>query len=1112
MLKTKAVFAFLFLAILFFSYFGSKIFAQGQPPPKTESPHECIARNLAKYMNTVIDEAGNLNNIRLLSPAFNMTNPHETIIYNYMVNPPNRSFPAANFAGLDGFAGNTYTLEVEGGIVRAVDWLQRNGWLAAAGSFGKPIYLTEFGDFRTADIREGDPSRPGLIASMREDYSQALNAGIAAINYFAVYKDDGVSVNEEFYEPRHRLTRDELLGIISQNPGRAGLNQGLFPQGGRVQSKASELGMGWATEIIGGPDLGIVNSINASPATTIIRLCVGDSCGFSDPTTLVNFLRLLNGQINREVFVIVGPNEPATEYWAATECPVIDSSRPGGGIPGVPPAGSLPPIGPRPPVPFTPCSQTQNQEFHSLRPYPASPCNQTPLTETRMCANDLTVREVFQATPAQAVNCRQNSPTTQICSFRVSSNIDLEIYTGDTRLPVVGNTELVPNSQTEENKLDNPTRMNEYVSWFLNGITSRAEEEDELIRKSPPYLPIQTSSLNEIRNRLHEIINFSGPIKKLLPFAVQNGKYLTASSGSMFIPNKVLIPDPNQPGLRGEQKNLATKSRHNQIAVCEVFKIINLPLPTRCYRGNDSSRLRIRDLNPIMTVSGILTQTIDTYNPIFSFIPFSSTEDLYGEAAVDLDTNKIEVRGSVTIENFTPNIPQASRLSFPHMQETYELANILQKTFAPAHKIEDPTGRGFGVVEYGNPPMDQLNEQRNMNFCEIKRTFKNPGDLVYGGWEVQNNAHTYNRANGSLSYNASFECEFPLPIPDPTCMNLCISGINDGSLVLPPGTTPNQYCSEVLCKPQEPACTQYTEFAMKIKTITPLADFLWDRLVAGESAVFRRIFPRVEEGAPVDKILDIPAEDKIWYYSGSQNFTGGTLLGNGPLAGNPLNMKPGRNASIYFPHLGSVHEYFLKQIQTALRPYGFGGQSQTGPSVPTVPTTEAKQHLFENTCEGQVCYEYIISQTTANPLCQGRYFNPYIAIAIALNENGGLVSNLPDGSNIKHFGCDPFGRLGIGLTPIEKFRCMINTFSNSCNNGLSEEEALERYGYNPSDNLNNLVNILGLNQNIRPRGYNFDLWIDAQTAQSYAQRLRNILPTQRDLWYRYYKPYIDAYR
>ncbi len=1074
MFRFKLIFFLFALIAVIFVHYNLNVSAQEQPPAQQqEGPHICIARNLSRYMNAVIDGAGNLSNIRLLSPAFNMTNPNETIIYNYMVNPPNGSFTAANFARLHGIAGNTYTLEAGGGIIRAVEWLERNGWLSAASGLGKRIYLTEFGDFRTADIREGDPSRPGLIASMREDYSQALGVGIAAINYFAAYKDDGVSVNEQFYESRHKLTRDELLSIISQEPSRAGLNQGLFPQRGRVQIKAIELGMNWATEIIDGPDSGIVDSINASRATTIIRLCVGDSCGFSDPTTLVNFLISLNRSINKVVYVIAGPNEPASENWASRECGLIDGSRPPGPfIPGVPPPGILPPDGPQPPIPFTPCNQTQNIEFHSLRPYPASPCNQTPYTETRMCANEFTVREVFMVTPGHAISCQQNSPDTQICSFRISSNINLELYTGDTRLPIAGNTELVPNSQTEENKLENPTRVSEYASWYLNGITGRAEEEDEIIRKSPPYLPNQVLPLSEVEKRINEVINFSGPIKKLLPFTVQNGKFITRWIGPILFPNKKMIPDPNQPGLRGEQKNLAYNSRHNQIVVCEVPKIVTLPFPTKCYRGNDSSRSRIKDLKPIIEIPGVLTQTIDTYNPIFSFIPFSSTEDLYGEVSVQED---IEIRGSVNIDDFTFNPPQNSRLSFPHMEEVDELANILQKTFAPAHKIKDVTGRVFGVVEYGDPPTDQLEEQKNTKFCEIKRTRKNPGDLIYGGWEIQNNRHTYNRSSGSISYSSSFECIFPL--------------------VIPPG--------------EHPACVNYTEFAMKVDTVTPLATSLWDRLVAGESAVFRRIFPRVEDGAPVAKILDIPAEDKIWYYSGSQSFSGGRLLGNGPLAGNPGSMKPGKDASIYFPHLGSVHEYFLKQIQKALRPYEFG-RTQSRP--PKTPDKQAKQHLFEISCNGQICYEYIIGQTVANSRCGGRYFNPYVAIAIALNETGGLVSNLPDGSNIKHFGCDPFGRLGIGLTPVEKFQCMINTFSNSCNNGLSEEEALRRYGYNPSDNLNNLVVILGLNQTTRPSGYRFDLWIDSSTAESYAQRLRDTLPLQRDLWYRYYKPYIDAYK
>src|SRR3989344_4826685 len=76
-------------------------------------PTQCIADGLTEYMNTVLDGAGSLPNIKLLSPAFNLTNPAEAEIANLMV------AGGARFSELDGFAGNTYTLNG----VRAMEFL-----------------------------------------------------------------------------------------------------------------------------------------------------------------------------------------------------------------------------------------------------------------------------------------------------------------------------------------------------------------------------------------------------------------------------------------------------------------------------------------------------------------------------------------------------------------------------------------------------------------------------------------------------------------------------------------------------------------------------------------------------------------------------------------------------------------------------------------------------------------------------------------------------------------------------------------------------------------------------------------------------------------------------
>ncbi|KKT67480.1 MAG: hypothetical protein UX25_C0022G0002 [Candidatus Woesebacteria bacterium GW2011_GWC2_45_9] len=67
----------------------------------------------------------------------------------------------------------------------------------------------------------------------------------------------------------------------------------------------------------------------------------------------------------------------------------------------------------------------------------------------------------------------------------------------DAELPILGNTEDVPNSQNADEGLDDAEKTNEYVSWYLNGVIGRAESGEDV--------------------DLNKAVNFSGPLKKLLP-------------------------------------------------------------------------------------------------------------------------------------------------------------------------------------------------------------------------------------------------------------------------------------------------------------------------------------------------------------------------------------------------------------------------------------------------------------------------------------------------------------------------------------------------------------------------------------------------------------------
>ena len=93
-----------------------------------------------------------------------------------------------------------------------------------------------------------------------------------------------------------------------------------------------------------------------------------------------------------------------------------------------------------------------------------------------------------------------------------------------------------------------------------------------------------------------------------------------------------------------------------------------------------------------------------------------------------------------------------------------------------------------------------------------------------------------------------------------------------------------------------------------------MIDELWAKTVAGNASVVKKIFPKIEDGAPLDEIVDTPGSADVIH--GSRNKSGW---------GDVITISSERFSELYFPHLGGIYDYFLKGIQQALRPDGYGG-------------------------------------------------------------------------------------------------------------------------------------------------------------------------------------------
>ena len=172
---------------------------------------------------------------------------------------------------------------------------------------------------------------------------------------------------------------------------------------------------------------------------------------------------------------------------------------------------------------------------------------------------------------------------------------------------------------------------------------------------------------------------------------------------------------------------------------------------------------------------------------------------------------------------------------------------------------------------------------------------------------------------------------------------------------------------------------------------------------------------------------------------------------------------------------------------------------------------QVKQYLFENICPGGSCSSYVVD-TALSTSCSGKVINPYFAITVALNENGGLTSIHSDGTNVKHFGCDPFDVIGIDYDIPSKTACFANTIRANCNK--SDLETLQEYGYSASylRTLNKILRVLGAcsADQVNQQQLCVPIWVSPSQAQSISNNLLPTLASQRSLWLRYYQGYLEA--
>lgn len=667
------------------------------------------------------------------------------------------------------------------------------------------------------------------------------------------------------------------------------------------------------------------------------------------------------------------------------------------------------------PDPFVPCEEEEFEkpEFHSLRPYQASPCGDSP--KAYFCDNDYIIEEEV-STLWFPGKCSESGGT-YICKVDQTIERDYEITVKDAQFPILGNTQNVSNSQVAEDEFDDAQKLNEYVSWYLSGANQKAEYGDDTWDKT---------------------VNFSGPAKKLVPSVIQEWqRFATLHKAGVYLeytdaedmegsPRDI---DPEEAGVQVEET-----FNHNQIVVCtqQNFLGINIPnfvpnfigslRPVPCYGYNDSQTLISQILSSALggaagslagaagslaqdVVSGMVSAItgglgagssgggstlrllnwwegkyaglIESREVIEGWdgsqrwgstvppFPWQFTRDIYYQKAynewrgkecliifdrlvcadlrvdgvVDIHTNmwadfyqyiplgttadkaavhyisgvNIEGLGQTTAErpvdasgnsqSGTYFIEQNPVLYYPHTQETYDIATLLNETQTPQEV--------FAQKEQRESNKDVRKDFED-NQCEIVDVRTNEGDDI-----------TFDQRNVELKQRA-FVRDIKIHVTQIECSPAlaehfanCAIDPDDPRCLLPP------------------ACEGVVQVVIKSTPKIPFADQIYEATTVGQESAFRRIFPKVEEGAPVSCIADIPGVSEVNYIPSSQT----NLVG----VDTPDGRKKPDEAQLFFPHLGTVYEYFLKGIQTALRPQGYGEPIVNGELCETDDTVSCDQ-------------------------------------------------------------------------------------------------------------------------------------------------------------------------
>ncbi len=636
-----------------------------------------------------------------------------------------------------------------------------------------------------------------------------------------------------------------------------------------------------------------------------------------------------------------------------------------------------------------PCDETSDNEFNSLRPYQASPCGPYP-KQALFCSNKLVVFETFKFGRESACWDQRKRKTGSFdCTldYHVEPH-DLNITLDESELPIMGNT---------QDQFDDAQKVNEYASWYLSGVNDKRENENATD---------------------DQVVNFSGPVKKLLPSMIQDAQRIGILKSTKEVSGKA--PAPANPLEQDESAEILTDN-HDQLVVddkrlsfwlgdlsgirsavqsplgqgvvggllgatgqflnqglqgigvnigSEAWNMCRPPLPwdngtstisTNIDTGETETTpipfatdleykkaynewlgktciilpfvgLQCTDIR-IPTPLGGIDVISNECSDLWHYVPLSNNSDSEGKNYLLTGDGPSYVPSQGTeIEDAQHKGFKNALLYFSHMQEVMGLSGLLNKTYTPEghenEKVPETTEKikkGISTktndsLDRSTPEGDKDNETLGIRDpyslldCSAVNVRVNEGDDLFPGDRPSGKELFVEGAEYTIT---QIKCDETFELPTPT-------GCGPGGLF------PCPLKNDIKCIAQ-------VGIEFKTGTKTPLADEIFSQTVADSGSTFRKIFPKIEEGAPVECIADIPTTTNVTYEL-DQNLT---QVPDGATHEFKKTVYPADGANsdtqLTFPHIGSVYEYFLKGIQTALRPKGYGEPLVNGNCKPTEP-------------------------------------------------------------------------------------------------------------------------------------------------------------------------------